>query len=233
MTALVRLYPRAWRDRYESEFLAVLADRPPRLGDRLDILLGALDAHLDPEVAEGAPDPAIAETRGRRTRGAAWLAAIGGGLWLVAVVALLTAPIDEYGSHDSNIALVCVLIANLALGGASLLLASRRPDTARAAALAGVMLIVGAGLMLLGWPLLPLGVYGGFVASMLIGEVIVRAGTPVVGVALVLAALVAFAFSTVGQMALLAVPFGLAWVAVGAWAIVSPVRRPLDEPRGG
>jgi hypothetical protein len=31
MIALVRLYPQAWRDRYEVEFLDVLADRPPSL----------------------------------------------------------------------------------------------------------------------------------------------------------------------------------------------------------
>lgn len=29
MSGLVRLYPRTWRDRYEVEFLGVLASRPP------------------------------------------------------------------------------------------------------------------------------------------------------------------------------------------------------------
>ena len=46
MSALVRLYPRTWRDRYESEFLHVLESRPPSPRDRLDIVRGALDAGL-------------------------------------------------------------------------------------------------------------------------------------------------------------------------------------------
>ena len=30
MTGLVRLYPKAWRDRYEDEFVELLEARPPR-----------------------------------------------------------------------------------------------------------------------------------------------------------------------------------------------------------
>jgi hypothetical protein len=50
MNRLVRLYPRAWRDRYEEEFLALLAERPPTFGDLLDTVRGALDAHLNPQA---------------------------------------------------------------------------------------------------------------------------------------------------------------------------------------
>ena len=52
MSALVRLYPRSWRERYEDEFLGLLEVRPPTMRDRVDILRGALDARLD----EGSPD---------------------------------------------------------------------------------------------------------------------------------------------------------------------------------
>jgi hypothetical protein len=45
---LVRLYPRIWRERYEEEFVALLEQYPPTLMDILDIVLGALDAHLNP-----------------------------------------------------------------------------------------------------------------------------------------------------------------------------------------
>lgn len=41
---LLRLYPRAWRERYEAEFVALLEARGPCLSDMLDILLGAWDA---------------------------------------------------------------------------------------------------------------------------------------------------------------------------------------------
>lgn len=48
---LVRLYPRAWRERYEEEFVALLDERPASLFDLRDIALGALDAWLRPQVA--------------------------------------------------------------------------------------------------------------------------------------------------------------------------------------
>ena len=50
---LVQAYPRAWRERYEEEFLALLADRPFSLADILDIARGALDAHLHPGLIPG------------------------------------------------------------------------------------------------------------------------------------------------------------------------------------
>ena len=51
LTWLLRLYPRAWRRRYEAEFVALLEHHPtsPRL--ILDIILGAVDAHLWPQVS--------------------------------------------------------------------------------------------------------------------------------------------------------------------------------------
>jgi hypothetical protein len=50
---LLRLYPRAWRRRYADEFADLLAaERPtPRLV--LDLALGALDAHLCPQLEGG------------------------------------------------------------------------------------------------------------------------------------------------------------------------------------
>ena len=38
MSRIVRLYPAAWRERYEPEFVELLAARPPGLIDRLDII---------------------------------------------------------------------------------------------------------------------------------------------------------------------------------------------------
>ena len=50
MSRLVRLYPKAWRDRYEEEFLTLLAERPPTFADLLDTVRGAVDAHLNPQA---------------------------------------------------------------------------------------------------------------------------------------------------------------------------------------
>jgi hypothetical protein len=47
---LVGLYPRAWRERYEEEFLAVVEQGSASLGDLLDVALGVLDAWLWPQV---------------------------------------------------------------------------------------------------------------------------------------------------------------------------------------
>jgi hypothetical protein len=48
---LVRLYPRAWRDRYGPELEDILAARSPSPGLLVDVLLGALDAHTHPQLA--------------------------------------------------------------------------------------------------------------------------------------------------------------------------------------
>ena len=50
LTTLLRLYPREWRARYEDEFTALLEQNRSSFVDVLDIALGALDAHLRPQV---------------------------------------------------------------------------------------------------------------------------------------------------------------------------------------
>ena len=52
MTAdrLLRLYPRAWRERYGDEFLALVGDRPIAFPQLIDIVSGAIDAHLSSDV---------------------------------------------------------------------------------------------------------------------------------------------------------------------------------------
>jgi hypothetical protein len=46
----IRLYPRAWRERYEEEFVALIEQRPASFRDALDVALGVLDAWLRPQV---------------------------------------------------------------------------------------------------------------------------------------------------------------------------------------
>lgn len=56
---LLRLYPTAWRERYGDEFAELLAVRPPSVRDRFDIVAGAIDARLHPQVgADAARDTA-------------------------------------------------------------------------------------------------------------------------------------------------------------------------------
>jgi hypothetical protein len=49
----MRLYPGSWRDRYGEEFAAVLESCPLRLTTIVDVLLGALDAHINPQDTMG------------------------------------------------------------------------------------------------------------------------------------------------------------------------------------
>ena len=46
MSRLVKLYPRAWRRRYEDEFLALLEEVGPSRRLAVDLVLGAIRAHL-------------------------------------------------------------------------------------------------------------------------------------------------------------------------------------------
>lgn len=45
---LLRFYPRIWRVRYEEEVLDVLASHPFSFFEGIDVMRGALDAHLHP-----------------------------------------------------------------------------------------------------------------------------------------------------------------------------------------
>jgi MFS family permease len=47
---LLSLYPEAWRERYGEEMAALLDATPPSITGALDLLRGAVDAHLRPRV---------------------------------------------------------------------------------------------------------------------------------------------------------------------------------------
>src|SRR5215831_14244964 len=49
---LLRLYPRRWRGRYEMEVQALLEVHEIRLRTLVDLLIGALDARLDPTYVQ-------------------------------------------------------------------------------------------------------------------------------------------------------------------------------------
>lgn len=101
-TDLVRLYPRAWRGRYEDEFLALLEAAPPTRRDRLDIARGALDAHLHPSEPSLVPG---------------LTAVLGGGLWILgaAPIAVLPTPPDWPGYLLDSVPLTIVAVVALAI----------------------------------------------------------------------------------------------------------------------
>lgn len=104
---LVRLYPRAWRARYEDEFLALLETAATTRPYRLDIVRGALDAHLHP--AQPSLVPGLA-------------AVLGGGLWILgaAPIAALPTPPDwpGYLLDSLPLAILAVVVLSFAVVGA-------------------------------------------------------------------------------------------------------------------
>jgi hypothetical protein len=55
---LLRLYPAAWRQRYGEELEDLLGRQQLTFSLALDLVRGALDAHLHPELLQPAPHPA-------------------------------------------------------------------------------------------------------------------------------------------------------------------------------
>ena len=57
MNWLLQLYPARWRERYGEEFGAVLASQHASVGLVLDVLGGAIDAHLYPQIKNSNSKP--------------------------------------------------------------------------------------------------------------------------------------------------------------------------------
>ena len=119
MTRLIALYPRTWRDRYEDEFLALLNARGPDPLDRLDIVRGAIDARIHPQVKGSpvAPEPPV--VLGPWPVRAGWLTLLGGVLWLAAFLVVVNSPmiVDQWGTYrDTPTAVPLVFGAVMLLG---------------------------------------------------------------------------------------------------------------------
>lgn len=108
MSHLLRLYPAPWRQRYGEEFLALLAERPPSLDDRVDIVRGAIDARLHPQAT--APQPTVADRAG--------LAVLSGlGMFVAGILLAISGPVqeDEYGTYRDGAAALPFFIGAMAL----------------------------------------------------------------------------------------------------------------------
>ena len=203
MSRLVRLYPRAWRERYEDEFLGLIQDRPPSRLERVDIVLGAIDAWLHPQVRRAAsPEHGSSDTRGIK------VAAIVGGLAFAAGgVSIATARFGPDGYKDHDLGLV-ILIGGMVLTGIAAILAATDSRTRRTS---GTM-IVGALAMVLPWPVLAVGFYTYVGASIGLGFLLLARGR-VVGLVLVGIGIALSWFNTETDWALVTVPVGILWIA--------------------
>lgn len=102
MTMLLNLYPRAWRERYEDEFLALLEARPPDVHDGIDIIRGAIDARLHPQPdAGGSLDPQVPIPYNGpwNIRRAGQVTLAGGFLFLIALWLAINGPLVPDGAQ--------------------------------------------------------------------------------------------------------------------------------------
>lgn len=232
MSALVRLYPRPWRERYEKEFLAVLASRPPSIGDRVDIVRGAVDARLHPELS-GDPERSHSVTPAERVAAASSLAA--GALWL-AWFGLIVRDFRGWGAGEPENAPVMVALstfAGLALALAHVFVAYAAQGVmhpvggvgASIAAVAFVFTAFGGGAT----------AYFALIGSAMLAGALAGRGLPValgIGWAasalLVLAVFLVFVAGQGRDVGLLplALLYGVAWVGVGATIGLRGVPRP-------
>jgi len=231
MSRLIRLYPTAWRERYEPEFVALLEERPPRARDVVDIIRGALDARIHPELLQNAAEAAM---RGRGLRRAGGLAAVGGVLWGLGGLGFHGAPyIDNLGVKDSGSVVLLASAAAALTGVAAAMLVNRLADRSVLLWGSAAAILLGAIGLMLPWPNVVIGFFGVILGTVLFGLVGAASLGPVsllVGVG----ALVALGFNTEDDRALLLIPLGMAWVVVGAAMVkgVPTARRRLGAEGG-
>ena len=214
MSRLVRLYPPAWRDRYLAELEDLLADRPPTVRDRVDIVRGALDAWIHPQVASPEPRPDEGPSAGRRI--AAGGAIVAGGLWIAAGLSMNAAQVIQgLGYKDATMGVILVAGGALvsALVGIALALTSSRRS--RATTIAALAMLIGAALIFTPWPYLVVGIFGYAFATVPFGLLLARAEDQAFGGLLPITAIVMLFMNTEDERALLTIPFGLAWIAIG------------------
>lgn len=197
MSGLLRLYPRSWRERYGEEFAALISERPPSLSDRVDIVRGAVDARLHPQLA--GPDQAPDRSG---------FAPLAGLVLLVAAVWIgANGPVryDQYGTYRDGSAAVLPFLAamGLLLFGIYRLM-KRLPPESRGARVCA-WLAIGTGAL---WSIMPW--YAVAALPFLLGILGFSIGAQRVGVV--------SRWLTIGIVAVLVVPIALfAAMAVLPW----------------
>lgn len=236
MNRLVRLYPKAWRDRYEAEFLDLLAERPANRGDAVDVIRGAADAHLHPHLTSGLPEPPWTHRIPgvlALSAGVAWSATVlyllawtdrsgdwGGLIVLAGIVMVVSLPGDYMAAHGRRIAIGLGLVAASAVATALL------PWPLLAIPLLAMYLLVLAGMLVLAGIRASIGVAGRW---LLLAATI---GLPVIPLVPVT---IGFASpeSAPWLVAAILLPYGLAWTAIGLRLTIRGSATFVDEPLPG
>jgi hypothetical protein len=228
MTRLLRLYPPAWRERYGAELASILEAQPPTLGDRLDLVRGAFDAHLHPELVARDADPRDVRDPEAGSVLSGVLIGLGSAAWLVGVLTMMLRPLT-FGERDLSafgllVALAGVLyaagIARLAWSG------GLRPRIGSAVIAAFALMIPP-----MVWPIFVLGYWGLLIslAVVAVSRVIAGRWPGWLAIAMCVAAVIAFASSAGGTSLWLAAAMP---IAMAMLAVLSLLRRlPTGQDR--
>lgn len=216
---ILRAYPRWWRDRYGDEVADLLEQRPLDASARIDLLRGALDAHLGGD--------------GRRSfRGAAAML-VAGAAWTIAGAASVTAPTPPDWPGYLVETLPVAVVGAIAALVAGLALARRAWPTSGAGLEATVIVLAVAHLAWVALLLMALvgGPYGAVTAAgqsaaaltvIAVGLIHVRMGRRPSGEFALLAGVAWLVPSPAAWLA-----GGAAWTASGLWQLVD--RRAGDD----
>ena len=114
VTWIMKLYPHAWRERYETEMRAVLEDHKITFFTLFDLLFGALDARMDPYYNS---ETAFFALRRLRVNNIVFLYALAIAficvtLWSTIVVVGVVQPFLSLGRHQSPPPPASLVIAN-------------------------------------------------------------------------------------------------------------------------
>jgi len=217
---LIRLYPADWRARYGDELMALLAERPPTIRDRIDIVRGAVDARVDPQVGlDRGPTPLSHRIPGL-------LAVVAGLIWSGAYLSVgLT---GEDGNLSGLVPLALLLMFASLPGG---YMADHARQLGWWGALAGVSLALG---LVLPWGpnFIPILLVLAIVGAGMLGLAGVRAGLGSTArwwllaiaffgpAALMLTVWAGLVPGLPWSLALILQPFGIGWILVGGLMIV-------------
>lgn len=228
MTRLVALYPRSWRERYETEFRALMAERPPTLADRFDVLRGALDARLHPQLGSTPPgDPAYSHS----ARLGGILAVLGGLLWAVAGIAFKGAFYNSrLGYKESDTAIAIAIAGALLTGMAALAMSRSLPRRRVLLSISAATVLLGALAMPLPWPIVFLGFFTTIIGTVIFG-LLAATRLGLTGILLAGASVLALGFNTEDDRALLLIPLGAAWVLLGIVVTIRGIEATVDSLR--
>lgn len=159
MTAILRLYRRAWRERYGDEIAALLEEHPASLLDHFDLIRGAADARLHPQVPGADVPPEQEIPMNQRQLGI--VAAIGGIAWILAVASFFV--LTEPGGDRQDTVGMIGLTVGMAMIGIPLGELGTRQGSATSARTGHIVAVISVALassLLMPWPLMGIAALG-------------------------------------------------------------------------